>query len=110
MRNEGVRAQMLLAALDGLGRLDPERRDDLSRSAEVDLDRTTGLTRQIDLAAQRGEAGTVMLLAAYALQADRVDNVSPVYLAHLLAALRTTGQDFVARMIAAEAISRIGDA
>ena len=47
-----------------------------------------------------------MLLAASSLQGREFDEVSAVYLFHAVNALRRTGQEYLARMIAAEALAR----
>ena len=46
------------------------------------------------------------LLAASGLQGRNFDQVRPIYLYHSVNALRQTGQDYLARMIAAEALAR----
>jgi len=63
----------------------------------------TGL---IDGAAMRRQAGTVMLLAASAMQAPTAGDIPALYMFHAVTALRRTGQEGVARMIAAEALAR----
>ena len=60
----------------------------------------------IDGAAALRQPGTVALLTATGLQSPRLSEVPSAHLFHALAALRRTGQDFTARMIAAEALSR----
>jgi hypothetical protein len=60
----------------------------------------------IDGAAMRRQAGTAMLLAASAMQAPTVGDVPALYMFHAVNALRRTGQEGVARMIAAEALAR----
>ena len=47
-----------------------------------------------------------MLLAASGLQGREFGGVGPIYLFHSINALRATGQDYLARMIAAEALAR----
>jgi hypothetical protein len=47
-----------------------------------------------------------MLLSASALQGREFDEVGAVYLYHSVNALRRTGQDYLARMVAAEALAR----
>ncbi|WP_265561901.1 hypothetical protein [Sphingomicrobium arenosum] len=97
----------LVAALAGLGRINTDLASRISEDEDFGLDRETTLTRMLDAAASRGEGATVMLLAATALQAPDMDAIPPVYLRHLLAALVAVEQDFLARMIAAEAIARL---
>ncbi len=47
-----------------------------------------------------------MLLTASALQGQEFDGVGALYLFHSANALRRTGQEYLARMIAAEALAR----
>ena len=63
-------------------------------------------THAIDLAAARGQQGTVALLAAVGIQTRGWAGVPPAYLYHIVAALRRVGREGDARMIAAEAMSR----
>ena len=78
----------------------------LNRRYGLHLGHRTTWTRMIDGAARRGQAGTVRLLAATGLQAPGFDRVPPEHLLHIVLAMSHTGQDFAARMIAAEALSR----
>jgi hypothetical protein len=55
---------------------------------------------------RRRQTGTSMLLAASGLQAREFGDVGPAYLFHAVNALRVTGQEYLARMIAAEALAR----
>jgi hypothetical protein len=60
----------------------------------------------IDSAAGRGQSGTVLVLTGTGLGTPDWDKVPGAHLYHLISALERTGQDFTARMIAAEALSR----
>jgi hypothetical protein len=60
----------------------------------------------IDGAAIRAQAGTVLVLMGTGFQTARPDQLPAVHMYHALTALERTGQDFTARMIAAEALSR----
>ncbi len=60
----------------------------------------------IDAAAGRGQAATVLLLAGTGFQTAQWKDVPASHMFHVTAALEHTGQDFTARMIAAEALSR----
>ncbi|MFW2829726.1 hypothetical protein [Sphingomonas sp. ID0503] len=98
------RAALLVAALAGLGRLPV---------AEVQRFDTIGpivarnrWTDAIDLAAARGQPGTVAILAATGLQGRSWASIPAGHLYHIVAALRRTGQEGAARMIAAEAVAR----
>ena len=48
----------------------------------------------------------MLLLTATGLQTEDPSQIPAVHLLHAIAALRATGQEFTARMIAAEALSR----
>jgi hypothetical protein len=60
----------------------------------------------IDAAAARGQGGTVLVLTGTGFQTPQWDRVPAAHLYHAATALERTGQDFTARMIAAEALSR----
>jgi hypothetical protein len=60
----------------------------------------------IDATAARGQGGSVLILTGTGFQAASLDLLPSSHLFHSVAALRRTGQDFSARMIAAEALSR----
>lgn len=90
-------AELLAAALAGLGRTD----------ASADLGRETGWTRALDTAVERNQPGTVALLAAIGLQTGGWEGVPPSHLFHVTSALRRVGLEYYARMIAAEALSRL---
>ena len=60
----------------------------------------------IDAAAGRGQAATVLVLTGTGFQTPSFEQVPAAHLYHAIAALKRTGQDFTARMIAAEALSR----
>lgn len=100
------RTALLVAGLAGLGRIDSATAGRLNRQYRLGLAAETGWTRLIDGAMRRRQAGTSILLAASALQGREFDGVGAVYLFHLANALHRTGQDYLARMIAAEALAR----
>ena len=60
----------------------------------------------IDRATELRQPGTVLLLTATGLQASSFESIPPSHQFHAIAALKNTGQDFTARMIAAEALAR----
>ena len=62
---------------------------------------------RIDQAARDREPGTVALLAAAGMQTADWYGVPPQYLFRIVRALRAAGFEFEARMIAAEAITRV---
>lgn len=101
-----VRSAFLVAGLAGLGRISTDTANSLNRRYGLGLGVTTSWTRIIDASAARGQAGTVLVLAGTGLQTSHWDKVPPAHLYHVIAALKRTGQDFTARMIAAEALSR----
>ena len=106
--NGGTRKmRVLVAALAGLGRISAGQAKTLAERFDVPLDRQTSYTRAIDRAAARGEQGTVALLAAVGMQTRVWRYVPPAHLYHVVAALRRTGNEPAARMIAAEALSRL---
>ena len=100
------RTALLIAGLAGLGRIDAQTAGKLSREYGLGLGAETSWTRLIDGAMRRRQAGTSMLLAASGLQAREFGDVGPAYLFHAVNALRVTGQEYLARMIAAEALAR----
>ncbi|MGE5562746.1 MAG: hypothetical protein ACM3ZV_05475 [Bacillota bacterium] len=101
-----VRSALLVAGLAGLGRISTDTANTLNRRYGLGLGTTTSWTKMIDAAAGRGQAGTVLVLTGTGLQTPNWEKVPAAHLYHALAALKRTGQDFTARMIAAEALSR----
>ncbi|WP_118857602.1 hypothetical protein [Sphingomonas mesophila] len=100
------RSALLVAGLAGLGRISLEEASRLNRRHDFGLTRSNVWTRNIDGASQRGQAGTVAVLAAVGLQAADYNSVPALHLYHLVTALNRNGQGFAARMIAAEALAR----
>ena len=100
------RTALLVAGLAGLGRISAETAGNLNREFQLGLGGETGWTRMIDGAMRRRQAGTSILLTASALQGLEFDQVEAIYLFHAVTALRRTGQEYLARMIAAEALAR----
>jgi hypothetical protein len=95
------RARLLAAALAGLGRMaDPD-------SYGVDVSPRSRWARLISTAARANQPGTVALLAAVGLQTASWDGVPPAHLYQLVSALRQVGLEYEARMIAAEAMTRL---
>ena len=103
----GLRRQLLSAALIGLDRLDRGDVSALSQNQNLGLGKVTRWTQAIDAAAQRGEPGTVALLAAAGMQGSSWNQMPPYHLYHITRALRLVGLDADARMIAAEALTRV---
>lgn len=101
-----VRSAFLVAGLAGLGRISADTANSLNRRYDLGLGATTSWTRMIDAAAGRGQAGTVLVLTGTGFQTPFWDRIPSAHLYHALSGLEHTGQDFTARMIAAEALSR----
>jgi hypothetical protein len=104
---ESVRTKLLVAALAGLGRIPENVAVAAASKAEVHLERVNRWTVMIDSAAQHQQPATVALLAGVGMQTGDWRGVPPEYLFHILRALRLVGMDYEARMIAAEALTRL---
>ncbi|QNN65503.1 hypothetical protein H9L12_02555 [Sphingomonas rhizophila] len=100
------RTALLVAGLAGLGRIDGETAGALNGSYRLGLGGTTQWTRMIDGAAARRQAGTAMIFAASGLQGSSIGDVRGLYQFHGITALKRVGLDFLARMVAAEALAR----
>jgi hypothetical protein len=95
------RGRMLVAALAGLGRLDdplPYGVSPAPRSRWANI---------IGAAARAGQPGTVALLAGVGMQTPSWRGVPPEHLYHIVRALKEVGMEREARMIAAEAMTRL---
>ena len=105
--SEGLkRSALLVAGLAGLGRIDAATAGRLSSRQGLRIGRRSSWTRMIDAAAARGQSGTVLVLTGTGLQAPEFDDIPPAHVYHSIAALKRTGQEFTARMIASEALAR----
>lgn len=102
-----LRSRFLLAGLMGLDRVDAGAARDFAGKLEVDLARQTRWTRAIDAAAASNNPALVSLLAAFGMQGERWDRMTPLHLYHIVSALHRVGLDGEARMIAAEAVARV---
>ncbi|MDV3455943.1 hypothetical protein RZN05_03035 [Sphingomonas sp. HF-S4] len=100
------KAQMLLAGLAGLGRLNAGEAQSAAASLDVQIGGVNSWTQAIDDAGQRGDAATVALLAGVGMQSVSWDAVSPEALFHIVAAMRAAGMVNYARMVAVEAVTR----
>lgn len=100
------RSALLVAGLAGLGHIDASTAGRLSSRYGLRIGRRSRWTRMIDRAAAYGQSGTVLVLTGTGLQAPNFESVPPSHLYHAVAGLNRTGQDFTARMIAAEALAR----
>lgn len=101
-----LRSALLVAGLAGLGRISTDAANTINRRYGLGLGRVTGWTRMIDASAGRGQAATVLVLTGTGFQTASFDQLPAAHMYHAIAALKRTGQDFSARMIAAEALSR----
>lgn len=101
----GHKSELLLAGLAGLGRVDAGAQADFAGDLKVNVARQTAWSRAIMAAAERGEQGTVALMAAAGLQAPSWSLVPANHLYYIVRALREVGLDAEARMIAAEAVT-----
>lgn len=100
------KAQLMLAGLAGLGRLEAADARRGAASLDVPIGAINSWTKAIDAAGQRGDAALVAILAAVGMQSRTWDNVTPEALFHIVAAMKAAGLGNYARMIAVEAISR----
>jgi hypothetical protein len=100
------KSKLLIAALAGLDRIAPSAQAGLAGDAGVDLGREDRWTRMLDAAVRTRQPGTVVLLAAAAMQTPHWRGVPPEHFYRIVRALRQVGFDYEARMIAAEALSR----
>jgi hypothetical protein len=101
-----LRSAMLVAGLAGLGRISTASANALNRRYGLGLGRVTSWTRIMDAAAGRGQAGTVLVLMGTGFQTPSFERLPSAHMYHAVAGLERTNQDFTARMVAAEALSR----
>lgn len=102
---EGHKSALLLAGLSGLGRIDADARTEFGGDLKVNISRQTAWSKAITAAAQRGEKGTVALMAIAGMQAASWSSIPAFHLYHVVRALRQVGLEPEARMIAAEAVT-----
>jgi hypothetical protein len=100
------RSALLVAGLAALGRLDAASASRLNSRYHLHIERASPWAQMIDAAAKRNQGGTVLVLAGTGLQAPDFDSVPSAQIFHIVMGLRNTGQQFLARMIAAEALAR----
>jgi hypothetical protein len=101
-----VRSALLVAGLAGLGRISADTADSLSRRNGLGIGRQSVWTRMIDAAAGRDQPASVLVLAGTGFQTSDFAGVPGAHLFHVVSGLVRTRQDYVARMIAAEALAR----
>ena len=104
---DGLRKQMFFAALAGLGRLSPADIERGAQALDVRVGAENSWTRALNRAALQHQPATVLLLSAVGMQTPSWRGVSPAALYHILAALRAAGLEGNARMVAAEALTRL---
>ena len=86
----------------------PERESaSLAQDHGFNLGTASRWSRAIDAAAARGEKGSVALLAAVGMQTADWNRLPAFHLYHIVGALHRVGLDPEARMIAAEAMTRL---
>ena len=100
------RSRLLIAGLAGVGRIDGALASGLSSQYALGLGRANVWTRVADRAGDRRQAGSAVLLAAVGMQANRPDRIPAAHLFQGLKAMRASGLDFSARMVAAELLAR----
>jgi hypothetical protein len=105
--NAARKRQLFFAGMAGLGRMSADQIERGARGFDVKIGNANAWTRAIDRAAIDRQPATAMLLAGIGMQTPLWLGVSPEALYHIVAALHATGQDGMARMIAAEAIARL---
>jgi hypothetical protein len=101
-----LRSALLVGGLVGLGRINDRAANSLNQRYGLGLGRRTSWTEIIDQAGRYRQAGTVLVLTGTGFQSTDFAHLPPAHLYHSLLALERSGQDFTARMIAAEALSR----
>jgi hypothetical protein len=100
------RSALLVAGLAALGRLDAGTASRLNSRYHLHIERASPWAQMIDAAARRNQRGTVLILAGTGLQGPDFESVPSAQIFHIVMGLRNTGQQFLARMIAAEALAR----
>lgn len=104
---KAVASQMLVAALAGLGRISIDSAQELSEQLDMTLAANPRWSQALARAASLRAKGTVMLLAAAGLQVRQWSELPPGHLYVILSAMRASGLEAEARMIAAEAMTRL---
>jgi hypothetical protein len=100
------RSALLVAGLAGLGRIDGRTAGRLNSRHGLGIGRRTEWSNMVDAASQRRQAATVAVLAGVGMQASDFSSVPAMHMFHAVTALSRNGQEFAARMIAAEALAR----
>jgi len=102
-----LKLRLLLGALAGLDRLQTEDQMKLLSDNGVGFDNRSNWARVLLQAADRKETGTVLLMVAAGMQRSGWGGISSPMFATMIRALHNAGLDGEARMIAAEAMTRL---
>ncbi|WP_260483608.1 hypothetical protein [Sphingomicrobium flavum] len=105
--DEPRKGALLVAGLAALGRIDAPLLAELDGDYDLGILRQSNATRLMDRAGGTGSDGMTVMLAAVLMQGDSVGHVAPRYFYIVVKALRTSGNPFLARMVAAEALGRL---
>jgi len=101
------RSTLLIAALAGLGRLSDADAAKLAARLGVTLGQPTPYGAALRRAVSARERGTVALLVAVGMQSPKWSGVPAADFYQMISALRAVGMESEARMIAAEAVTRL---
>ena len=102
-----IASRMLVAALAGLGRLPADQARDIGSGLGMRGPVRSRWALALGQAAAARQKATVALLAAVGMQTRRWDQLPPEHLGAILSAMRASGLEPEARMIAAEAMTRL---
>ena len=102
---KGHKSALLLAGLSGLGRIETDARTEFASDLKINILQQTAWSNAITAAAERGEQGTVALMAIAGMQAPSWSLVPANHLYYIVRSLRQVGLEAEARMIAAEAVT-----
>lgn len=106
--DEGThRTAMLLAALAGLGRLSTAEATAIAQERGIQLGSQTAYGRALDRAVVANQPGVVAMLVATGMQSPTWAGVPASDFYRMIGALRAVGLEGEARMIAAEAMTRL---
>lgn len=105
--NAQRKKQLFFASMAGLGRIGASEIEGTAKSLDVRIGAANAWTRALDRAAAEGQSGTVVLLCAVGMQTNDWVGVPPGALYRIVGALRAVGLTGEARMIAAEALTRL---
>lgn len=101
-----ARTGLLVAGLAGLGRISSGTRNRWDRELGLELGRETRWSKAIDRAGEVRNAALVSFLMGLGMQGDDWSRMTPRHLYYIVSALRRSGMEAEARMIAAEAVAR----